>query len=115
MSNISSINNDEHSPFGRLRQFFWPIHNFELKKLLPMLFLFFFISFNYSILRNIKDALVINAAGSPGADIIPYLKLWCVIPCAILFMIIFTKLSSCLSKQQMFYGLTSFFLGSISS
>ena len=111
MSNISSVNNDEHSPFGILRQFFWPIHNFELKKLLPMLFLFFFISFNYSILRNIKDALVINAAGSPGADIIPYLKFWCVIPCAILFMIIFTKLSSCLSKQQMFYGLTSFFLG----
>lgn len=97
--------------FGKFRQFFWPIHNFELKKLLPMLFLFFCISFNYSILRNIKDALVINAAGSPGADIIPYLKFWLVIPSAILFMIAFTKLSNMLSKQQVFYTLVSFFLG----
>ena len=33
-----------------------------------------FFSFNYSLLRNLKDALVINAVGSPGAQIIPYLK-----------------------------------------
>ena len=72
--------------FGKLRTFFWPIHNYELKKIIPMLLMFFFISFNYSLLRNLKDALVINAAGSPGAQIIPYLKFWGVIPCAILFL-----------------------------
>ena len=31
--------------FGKWRSFFWPVHGFELKKLLPMFLMFFFISF----------------------------------------------------------------------
>lgn len=100
----------ETPQFGKIRSFFWPIHNFELKKLLPMLFLFFFISFNYSILRGIKDTLVINAAGSPGAEIIPYLKLWFVIPLAIVYMLVFSKLSNTLSRERLFYVSTSPFI-----
>lgn len=88
--------------FGRLRRIFWPIHNYELKKLLPMLFMFFFISFNYSVVRNIKDALIVTAPGS-GAETIPYLKVWGVIPAAIIFMLIYAKLSNILSKQKLFY------------
>jgi AAA family ATP:ADP antiporter len=88
--------------FGKLRRTFWPIHNYELKKLLPMLFMFFFISFNYSVVRNIKDALIVTAPGS-GAETIPYLKLWGVIPAAVIFMIIFAKLSNILSKANLFY------------
>ncbi len=91
----------EHG-FGKLRQTFWPIHNYELKKLLPMLFMFFFISFNYSVVRNIKDALIVTAPGS-GAETIPYLKLWGVIPAAVIFMLIFAKLSNMLSKANLFY------------
>ena len=49
--------------FGKWRSFFWPVHNFELKKLLPMFFLFFFINFNYTILRDTKDALIVTAPG----------------------------------------------------
>lgn len=89
--------------FGKFRAFFWPIHNYELKKIVPMLLMFFCISFNYSILRNLKDALVINAVGSPGAQIIPYLKFWGVIPCAIIFMLMFSKLSNVVSKKNLFY------------
>lgn len=91
----------EHK-FGKLRRIFWPIYNYELKKLLPMLFMFFFISFNYSVVRNIKDALIVTAPGS-GAETIPYLKVWGVIPAAIIFMIIFAKLSNILSKPKLFY------------
>lgn len=91
----------EHK-FGKLRRTFWPIHNYELKKLLPMLFMFFFISFNYSVVRNIKDALVVTAPGS-GAETIPYLKLYGVIPAAIIFMLIYAKLSNILSKPELFY------------
>ena len=89
--------------FGKLRTIFWPIHNYELKKLLPMLFMFFFISFNYSVVRNIKDALIVTAPGS-GAEAIPYLKLWGVIPAAVIFMLIFAKLSNILSKPNLFYA-----------
>ncbi len=49
------------SEFGKWRSFFWPVHGHELKKLLPMFLMFFFISFVYSLLRNTKDALLITA------------------------------------------------------
>ncbi len=88
--------------FGKIRAALWPIHNYELKKLLPMLFMFFFISFNYSIVRNIKDALVVTAPGS-GAETLPVLKLCGVIPAAVIFMLIFAKLSNVLSKANLFY------------
>lgn len=102
--------NIERPKFGKLRSFFWPIYNFELKKLLPMLFMFFFISFNYSIVRNIKDTLVITAEGSPGAEIIPFLKFWLVIPCAVIFMLIFTKLSNIFEREKLFYVTMSPFI-----
>lgn len=90
------------SEFGKLRSIFWPVHGFELKKLLPMYFLFFFISFNYTILRDTKDTLIVTAAGS-GAEAIPFLKVWGVVPSAILFMLIYSKMSNVLSKPRLFY------------
>ncbi len=95
--------------FGKWRSFFWPVHNFELKKLLPMFFLFFFINFNYTILRDTKDALIVTAPGS-GAEAIPFLKVWGVLPFAIIFMIIYSKLSNILNKQKLFYSTIFFFL-----
>src|ERR1700686_2610979 len=96
--------------FGKWRSFFWPVHNFELKKLLPMLFLFFFINFNYTILRDTKDALIVTAPGS-GAEAIPFLKVWGVLPFAILFMIFYSKLSNVFSKQKLFYTMIAVFIG----
>lgn len=86
--------------FGKWRAFFWPVHGYELKKLLPMFFMFFCISFNYTILRDTKDTLIVTAA---GAEAIPFLKLWGVVPAAILFMIVYAKLSNLLSKENLFY------------
>lgn len=96
--------------FGKWRSFFWPVHQFELKKLLPMFFLFFFINFNYTILRDTKDALIVTAPGS-GAEAIPFLKVWGVLPMAILFMIVYSKLSNTFSKTKLFYTTIGFFIG----
>ncbi len=93
--------------FGKWRSFFWPIHAFELKKLLPMFFMFFFISFNYTILRDTKDSLVVP---SSGAETIVFLKFWGVVPAAIIFMIIYAKLSNSLSKENLFYTTITPFL-----
>lgn len=90
-------------PFGKLRSFFWPIHSYELKKIVPLLLMFLCVSFNYTILRDVKDALIVTAPGS-GAEAIPFLKVWCVVPFAIVFMIIYAKLSNTLSKKQLFYA-----------
>lgn len=96
--------------FGKWRSFLWPIHNWELKKFIPMALLFFFINFNYTLLRDTKDVLIVTAKGS-GAEAIPFLKLWGVLPFAILFMIVYAKLSNILSKPKLFYTLISFFIG----
>ncbi|MBS0629730.1 MAG: NTP/NDP exchange transporter [Verrucomicrobia bacterium] len=88
--------------FGKWRSMLWPVHAFELKKLIPMLLLMFFINFNYTILRDTKDALIVTAPGS-GAEAIPFLKVWGVLPIAILFMLIYAKLSNVLSKTKLFY------------
>lgn len=98
------------SEFGKWRSFFWPVHVFELKKFLPMFFLFFFINFNYTILRDTKDTLIMTAPGS-GAEAIPFLKVWGVLPFAILFMIAYAKLSNVLTKQKLFYTTIATFIG----
>lgn len=95
--------------FGKWRSFFWPVHSFELKKLIPMLLLFFFINFNYTILRDTKDALIVTAPGS-GAEAIPFLKVWGVLPAAVIFMIVYSKLSNLFSKQKVFYLMISSFI-----
>jgi AAA family ATP:ADP antiporter len=87
--------------FGKWRAFFWPVHTYELKKLLPMFLMFFFISFNYTILRDTKDTLIVT---SSGAETIPFLKVWGVVPAAILFMLIYAKMSNVLSKENLFYA-----------
>ncbi len=74
-----------------------------------MLFLFFFINFNYTILRDTKDALIVTAPGS-GAEAIPFLKVWGVLPFAILFMLLYAKLSNVLSKTRLFYTTISIFI-----
>lgn len=86
--------------FGKWRSFLWPVYGYELKKLLPMFLMFFFISFNYTILRDTKDTLIVTAA---GAEAIPFLKSFGVVPAAILFMLIYAKLSNILSRENLFY------------
>ncbi len=88
--------------FGKWRARLWPIYRFELKKIIPMTFLIFFILFNYTVLRDTKDTLVVTAA--KGSQIIPFLKLWAVLPCAVLFMLLYAKLSNKLSKPTLFYS-----------
>lgn len=74
-----------------------------------MLLLFFFINFNYTILRDTKDALIVTAAGS-GAEAIPFLKVWGVLPVAILFMLVYSKLSNILTKPKLFYTMILSFI-----
>ncbi len=86
--------------FDGWRARLWPIHAFELKKIIPMLFMFFFISFNYTVLRDTKDTLIVTSA---GAEAIPFIKFWGVVPAAVIFMIVYSKLSNILSKEGLFY------------
>lgn len=73
------------------------------KKIIPLGLMFFCILFNYTILRDTKDVLVVTAKGS-SAEIIPFLKTWVNLPMAVGFMLLYTKLANVLSKEALFYS-----------
>lgn len=82
---------------------FMGVELITLKKVIPLGLMFFCILFNYTILRDTKDVLVVTAPGS-SAEIIPFLKTWVNLPMAIGFMVLYTKLSNVLSKKALFYS-----------
>ncbi|KAK4765607.1 hypothetical protein SAY86_026697 [Trapa natans] len=74
-----------------------------LKKIIPLGLMFFCILFNYTILRDTKDVLVVTAKGR-SAEIIPFLKTWVNLPVAVGFMLLYTKLAGALSREALFYS-----------
>lgn len=93
--------------FGAIRSTLWPIYAHEFRKIVPMIFMLFLICFNYSALRNMKDAVVITAS---GAEVLPFIKVWAMLPGAVLITLIFTKLANKYSQEKVFYIMTSGFL-----
>ena len=79
-----SVSTGSLPPFGRWRNALWPVRAYELKKLIPMLFIFFLLFFDYNLLRIMKDTMVVTAKSS-GAEVIPFIKVWVMFPGAILF------------------------------
>lgn len=101
-----SKNGSEFSPF---RAYLWPIHSHELYKIIPLVAMAFFIGFNYNILRCMKDALIVTAKNS-GAEVIPFLKVWGVLPCAFLMTFIYSRLHNHLKRDRLFYAMIIIFL-----
>lgn len=97
----------QEKEFTGLRAALWPIHNYELKKFLPLAFIMFCILFNYTLLRDTKDTIVVNSA---GAGAISFLKLYCVTPAAILFVLFYAKLTNMLKRETVFYVVVTPFL-----
>jgi AAA family ATP:ADP antiporter len=95
--------------FKGWRNYLWPIHNYELKKFLPMGLMMMFVLFNYTLMRDTKDVLVITATGS-GAEVVSFLKLGGVLPCAVLFMFFYVKMANLMSSEKIFYTLISAFM-----
>lgn len=99
----------ERTPLARWRMRLWPIHGYELKKVLPLLFMKFFISFVYGVLTTMKDAFVVTAKGA-GAEVIPILKGWIVLPIALGATLLYSKLSNVFQRSTLFYGVILFFM-----
>ena len=82
-SSTDAINNSPGSGGGilaRLQSIIPP--EAERKKLGPLALMFFCILFNYTILRDTKDVLMVTAPQS-GAEVIPFLKTYVNLPAAI--------------------------------
>jgi AAA family ATP:ADP antiporter len=70
-------------------------------KFLPMLALFFCLAFVNTVLDSLKDTLVITAAGG-GADVIPFLTVYAVLPSSVLFLVAFAAASQRMSRRSLF-------------
>ncbi|XRB12244.1 ATP/ADP-transporter [Pseudoscourfieldia marina] len=73
-----------------------------MMKVVPLTLMMFCILFNYTILRDTKDVLVVTAPGS-GAEIIPFLKTYVNLPAAIGFAAIYARMSNFMGREQLFY------------
>ncbi len=101
-----SVNKSEPQ-FGKLRATFWPIHGFEVKKFLPMALMMFCALYNYTVLRNYKDAIVLHEIGKGSINVC---KLFITLPLAMLFFVLYSKMSNALSKERLFYTCTLIFV-----
>jgi ATP:ADP antiporter, AAA family len=95
--------------FSGWRACLWPVHYHELKKLIPMLLIFFFITLDYNILRTLKESVLITAKHS-GAEVIPFAKVWGVFPGAVLTTLLYTWLSNRFSREKVCYIMLSLFM-----
>lgn len=97
-------------PFGTLRAFLWPVYREEYPKFIPMLLISFLICFNYYLLRISKDAVLITAPES-GAEALPFIKVWAILPTAVLLTFVFTRFSNWLNRRTIFYAMMWLFIG----
>src|SRR3990167_2322007 len=88
--------------FSGWRKLFWPIHSHEVKKFLPMGIMMFCILFIYTVLRDTKDAVLVNAPGA-GAECLAFAKGLGVTFAAVFFMILYTKAANIFKREGLFY------------
>jgi AAA family ATP:ADP antiporter len=95
--------------FGLLRSIFWPVHRSEVKKVLSMLLLLFLLCVSYGVLRNLKDTIILTAKNS-GAEVIPFIKVWGMLPGVFIATWFYTRLRRYLKKENVFYVVISSFI-----
>ena len=87
----------------------FPINKDELPKFVPSFCIFFILAYLHDMLRIIKSSIVV-AQSHVGAEVIPYLKVWVLVPGAFSITWIAINLSRWFSREQIFYIMVSGFL-----
>lgn len=104
------MQSSEVKPFSRLRAYLCPIYKSEFSKFVPLFLLAFFVGFNYCLLKNMKDTLVIVGSDA-GAEVIPFLKVWGIVPGAVIVTVVYGWLGSRYPRDTVFYCFMAAFLG----
>ncbi|MFQ3307202.1 MAG: AAA family ATP:ADP antiporter [Candidatus Midichloriaceae bacterium] len=84
-----------------------PVKKEELGKFFAISVMMILILFIYSVQRTIKDTIVVSYM---GAELISAIKLWGVLPSAILVMLLYAKLSDIFNKTLIFHLFNAFFV-----
>lgn len=77
----------------------WPIYRHELSKFIPMSILIFCILLNQNILKILKDSIIISEI---GAEATSFIKVYCVTPVALFFVLLYTYLVNKFSFEQIY-------------
>ncbi len=99
---MGSLSQELNQEFSGIRKLLWPIHSYEIKKFLPMGIMMFCILFIYTLLRDTKDAMLVNAPGA-GAESLAFAKGIGVTASAVIFMILYTKAANIFNRIGLFY------------
>ncbi|BED91564.1 MAG: ATP/ADP translocase [Candidatus Improbicoccus pseudotrichonymphae] len=95
--------------FGKIRSILWPIHNFELKKILPMNLLLFCILFVFTATRNLKDIFIQKYAIFGGTELISSLKTLFVLPITFVITMLLSAFINKSGMKRIFYVVCSFY------
>lgn len=86
-----------------------PVRSGEWPRFLSMCGIFFLLTFIYDLLRPLKSALVIAEPGI-GAELIPYIKVWGLLPGAFFMTALAIRLGHRFSREFIFYFFGSFYI-----
>lgn len=103
----ASAEKDKKGLFDKIKSIVPPLE--ERRKLIPLATMFFAILFNYTILRDTKDVLMVTAPGS-GAEVIPFIKTYVNLPAAIGFTGLYASLTNKMEQKDVFYTCVTPFL-----
>ena len=78
----------------------FPISRDELPHFASMSVMMFLFIYVFTTVRDTKDTLVVSNC---GAESIPFLKLYAVMPCATAFIVAYSKLSNLVDKRSLFH------------
>ncbi len=98
----------EKKRFRDIFSAFWPIYNSELPKFISITALMFCILFIQNVIRAMKDSVVNTMI---GPESVSFLKVWGVMPAAIIFAAIYVKLVNNFRPESLFYVIISTFIG----
>lgn len=76
-------------------------NNTLYKKVVPLALLFFFSSFNLTILQALKDAIVVTTS---GAEALPFLAALVVLPASVGFLAFYTKMLNIMPRSRVYYA-----------
>jgi AAA family ATP:ADP antiporter len=105
------MSTDTKESFSKYRKIFFPIYKHEIVKFVPLLLLFSLVSFNYNILRSLKDMFFMNYTGS--AEVLPFIKTYLVTPSMIALIYGYVKISKRLNVYKRFNIVILYFLVTI--
>lgn len=71
--------------------------------------LYLLICFVHSLLRNMKDSMIVTAPGA-GAEALPFIQVWMMVPIALVATYCFSKLSTHVSHERLFYTVIGCFI-----